>query len=477
VKLLDDHLKEVAVGEAGMIGVAEDDPGLFMRYWNQPEETEQVHREGWFLTGDYARQDAEGYFWFLGRRDDLINTFGYRISPHEVERVMKTHPAVADCVVVGEEIERHKTLVAACVIRGPGAQVSAQELLDFGATHLAAYKCPKRIHFIPDYPRTKNGKVLRKQLKAWVEGQAAEVAVDFAPKRQRRMTATSRPRRSMLYVAGDNRRQLEKARTLPADSLILDLQESVVSAHKEAARDNVVAAVQTGGYGPREVVVRVNALDSLWGRDDVAAVAALPVDAVLFPRVQGAADVEAACLALDAAGGIERPLMAMIESPRGVLRAAEIVAASPRVVCLVMGTTDLAGELRVNLTPDRLGLLTALSWVVLAARAHQRAVVDGPHLDLKDPYACELACRQGRDLGFDGKTVIHPAQLPYTNDAFTPKPADVDRARRIVEALEQARDEDRSAVVVDGRVVEPAQAQCAYRLLALDRAIRALTGQ
>jgi len=169
VRLLDAELNEVAQGEEGMIAIPDSDPGLFIRYWNLPEETARVRQGGWFLTGDYARKDEDGYIWFLGRKDDIINTFGYRVSPHEVERVMKTHPEVADCVALGQEIGKDKTLVAACVILQPGASCNEEQLLQFGEEHLAGYKRPKIVHIMDDFPRTKNGKVLRKQLKQQIQ--------------------------------------------------------------------------------------------------------------------------------------------------------------------------------------------------------------------------------------------------------------------------------------------------------------------
>ena len=164
VSLLDSSLNPVAVGEEGMICIAEDDPGLFLEYWKLPEETAEARHDGWFFTGDYARQDEKGYIWFLGRKDDIINTFGFRVSPHEVERVFKAHGEVADCVAIGEEIDKDKTLVSICIIRKPGSKISEEELLEYGSKHLAKYKAPKKVHFMHDYPRTKNGKVLRKQL-------------------------------------------------------------------------------------------------------------------------------------------------------------------------------------------------------------------------------------------------------------------------------------------------------------------------
>jgi acyl-coenzyme A synthetase/AMP-(fatty) acid ligase len=176
VRLLDDDLEEVPAGEEGMICISDDDPGLFLRYWNLPEETAKHRRGGWFLTGDYARRDADGYVWFIGRRDDIINTFGYRVSPHEVERVMKTHPDVADCVAIGEDIDREKTLVVACVVARTGASITPDELLRFGERHLAGYKRPKKVYLVTDFPRTKNGKVIRSALKKAIEARGAERA-------------------------------------------------------------------------------------------------------------------------------------------------------------------------------------------------------------------------------------------------------------------------------------------------------------
>jgi acyl-coenzyme A synthetase/AMP-(fatty) acid ligase len=165
VRLLDpETLREVAAGEEGMICLPADDPGLFMRYWNLPEETGKAFKDRWFLTGDYARFDDDGYIWFLGRRDDIINSFGYRVSPHEIERVMKTHPAVADCAATGEELAADKVLVVAYVMLHPGSSVTADELAAFGREHLAGYKVPKIVYLAADFPRTKNGKIIRKQL-------------------------------------------------------------------------------------------------------------------------------------------------------------------------------------------------------------------------------------------------------------------------------------------------------------------------
>ena len=165
IKLLNpDTLGEVAPGDEGMIAVPENDPGLFLHYWNLPEETARYRHDGYFFTGDYARIDADGYLWFLGRRDDIIKSFGYRVSPYEVERVLKSHPAVADCACVGEEIEKDKMIVVAYVVPHPGADASPDTLLSFGKQNLAAYKAPKRIYFAANFPRTKNGKILRREI-------------------------------------------------------------------------------------------------------------------------------------------------------------------------------------------------------------------------------------------------------------------------------------------------------------------------
>ena len=165
IQLLDpETLQVVPHGEEGMIAVPESDPGLFLRYWNLPDETAKYRHDGYFFTGDYAKVDEDGYLWFLGRKDDIIKSFGYRVSPYEVERVLKSHPAVADCACIGEEIEKDKLLVVAYVIAQPGAEVSAEQLQTFGQQHLAAYKAPKRIYLAKEFPRTKNGKILRREI-------------------------------------------------------------------------------------------------------------------------------------------------------------------------------------------------------------------------------------------------------------------------------------------------------------------------
>ena len=276
-----------------------------------------------------------------------------------------------------------------------------------------------------------------------------------------------RPRRSMLYVPGCSTRYLHKARTLKVDSVILDLGDPILVEMKEASRRFVSEAVLAGGYGRREVVVRVNDLDSPWGRDDVKAVATIGADAILFPNVESRADVGEALAELDAAGGSHLPIMVMVESPMAVLRAEEIAAASDRIACIVLATGDLLNQLHGRRTPDRAALMYSLSRVLLAGRAYDRSVVDGISSDLKDMQSFELACRLARDLGFDGKSLVHPFQLPYCNDAFTPKPHDLAAANEVIEALGRANQEGRGTVVVNGRLVEGHHVSAARRLLAL----------
>ena len=276
-----------------------------------------------------------------------------------------------------------------------------------------------------------------------------------------------RPRRSMLYVPGCSQRYLHKARTLRVDSVILDLGDPILVEAKEESRRNVCEAVLAGGYGRREVVVRVNDLESPWGREDVRMVATTGADAILFPNIESREDVEQALSLLDASGGSHLPIMVAIESPIAVLHAEEIARASERIACMVMATSDLLNQLHARRTPDRLPLVHALSHVLLAARAFDRGCVDGISTNLKDMQAFEYACRLARDLGFDGKSLVHPFQLPYCNDAFTPKPHDLAAAHEVIEALGNANREGRGTVVVNGRLVEGHHVSAARRLLAL----------
>jgi citrate lyase subunit beta/citryl-CoA lyase len=275
-------------------------------------------------------------------------------------------------------------------------------------------------------------------------------------------------------MPGSNARALEKARALDADGLILDLEDAVAPGAKGEARRLVLAALAHGGYGFRETVVRVNGPATAWGAEDLSAAGRSGADAVLLPKVESAAEVRAAEAALDAAGApASLRLWCMIETPRGVLALPEIAAATPRLACLVAGTSDLVKDLRARHTPGRAEVLASLSLLVLAARANGLAALDGVHLDLADDAGFEAACRQGRDLGFDGKTLIHPRTIDAANRAFAPLAGDVAAARAVIEAHAAAERAGSGVAVLDGRLVEALHVEEARRTLALAEAISA----
>jgi citrate lyase subunit beta/citryl-CoA lyase len=289
------------------------------------------------------------------------------------------------------------------------------------------------------------------------------------------MAAIVRPRRSVLYMPGANTRALEKARTLPADALIFDLEDAVAPDAKEAARSNVVAAAGSRAYGKREIVIRANGLTTSWGREDIIAAAGSGADAVLVPKLESAADVTAVVELLDEAGA--PPSMAvwgMMETPRGILHAEEITSASPRLACLVMGTNDLVKDLRARHTPMRLPMMAALGIAMLAARANGLSILDGVYNDIQDAEGFRASCVQGLEMGFDGKTLIHPSQVEPCNEVFAPTSADLAMAEKIVAAFEQARAAGKGVVTVDGRMIENLHVEQAQRQLALARAIAEL---
>ena len=281
----------------------------------------------------------------------------------------------------------------------------------------------------------------------------------------------TRPRRSLLFMPGANTRALEKSRELPADGLIFDLEDAVAPDAKVAARSAVAAALAQGGYGRRELVLRVNALDTEWGEADLAAAVSMPLDAVLLPKVESAERVRETVVRLDKAGALpDLAIWCMIETPRGVLAAADI-AAAPRVVALVMGTSDLTKDLHARDTADRLPLMMSLQLVLLAARANGLAALDGVHLDLADEAGFQALCVQGRTLGFDGKTLIHPKQIAPANAAFAPSEDEIAQANKIIAAHEAALAAGKGIVVVDGRLVENLHVAAAQRTIALAAAI------
>ncbi|MET9875470.1 CoA ester lyase [Actinacidiphila glaucinigra] len=284
--------------------------------------------------------------------------------------------------------------------------------------------------------------------------------------------AILRPRRSVLYMPGANERALEKAKTLPTDALILDLEDSVAPDAKPEARKRVAAAAASGEYGYQEVAIRVNSPGTPWHEDDLRAAAEAGPDAVVVPKVDSAATVHAIERALEAAGAPDRTaIWAMVETPRAMLDARAIAAASQRLRVLVMGTNDLAKELHAEHVPGRAPLLTGLSLALLGAREAGKVILDGVYNDVTDETGFEAECVQGRQFGFDGKTLIHPRQVEVCNRVFAPSPEGADRARRIIEAFEEAVAEGRGVVTVDGRMIENLHVDDARRVLALAEAV------
>ena len=291
-------------------------------------------------------------------------------------------------------------------------------------------------------------------------------------------TTAVRLRRSVLFMPGSNARALDKARSLNADGIIMDLEDAVAPQQKDAAREQIASALAQGGYGLRERIVRVNALDTPWGAADLRAAAQMDTDAVLIPKVQSEDDLKHSIEHLASAGAPSSlRLWAMIETPTGVLNVRQICAASTQLDCLVMGTSDLASALRVTHTTQRTGLLPALGQCVLAAREAGLDILDGVQLDLHDADALQQICHQGCALGFDGKTLIHPRQIEAANNAFSPSAASVQRAQRIVDAWQQASSSGGALVVVDGQLVEHFHVEEAQRVLDIANAITSAIAQ
>jgi citrate lyase subunit beta/citryl-CoA lyase len=276
-------------------------------------------------------------------------------------------------------------------------------------------------------------------------------------------------------MPGSNQRALEKARTLAVDGLILDLEDAVAPAQKVLARELVMTAVNSGGYGQREMVVRINALGTEWGEDDLKAVAWSQAHAICLPKIESATQIRFVADALDSLRApADMAIWAMLETPLGILHAQSIAGAHPRIKVLVMGTSDLAKDLRVPHTPDRLGLLAALGMSVLAARAHGLDILDGVHLDLNDSTGFRALCEQGRKLGFDGKTLIHPSQVEDANAVFGPSAEVIDRARRTLAIWEEAQRAGMGVALLDGKLVENLHADEARRVLAIANVIAEL---
>lgn len=277
---------------------------------------------------------------------------------------------------------------------------------------------------------------------------------------------TPRPTRSVLYIPGSKDRALEKARGLPVDAIIFDLEDAVTPEAKVEARATLKAALEADGYARKLKIIRINGLDTEWGKGDVEALRDAKCDAFLLPKVNGAADIDALAAMLPEG----RDIWAMMETPKGILHAEEI-AAHPRVTGFVAGTNDLAKELNCRYRADRLPMQMALQMIMLAARAHGVTAIDGVYNQFKDQDGLRAECEQGRDMGFDGKTLIHPDQVAVTNECFAPSEAEIDLARRQIAAFEEVEKSGQGVAVVDGKIVENLHVETARKILALAEAV------
>lgn len=460
VKILNpETLQEVGTEEEGMICIGVDDPGLFLEYWQLEEETREAKRNGYFFTGDYAKRDADGYIWFLGRKDDIINTFGYRVSPHEIERVIKTHELVADCVAFGLDVGSGKTIVAIAIIaHNEISKDQEKQILQYGQNNLARYKCPKQLYVIDEYPKTKNGKVLRKELVKIILSQESREDV-YKPEQYR-------ARRSMLFLPANNKRYIHKARTVLADAIILDM-EYILPEHKQEARELLLQEFKRdSSFGYSERILRVNDLGTEEIRKDMDMLKELDIDSLLFPHIETPEQVlEAEALLKTIDKDLE--FMINIESPLGVLNAQQICAVSESLKCIVIGTNKLADRLQINIKKSTKPILCYLSQIALAARAYNKIIIDGPHNNVNDEFSCEASTKSAFQLGFDGKALIHPIQIEYINDIFTPKKEHVEKAIRMLGAYENAQKEGEEVIMFEDEIVDKYQVKWAQRMITL----------
>ncbi len=469
VKLLDpDTLEEVGVEEEGMICIGIDDPGLFLEYWQLEDETAKAKHDGYFFTGDYAKRDKDGYIWFIGRKDDIINTFGFRVSPHEVERVVKTHPLVADCVAFGFDLAKDKTLVAIAVIGHEElTEAQQEEVLKFSQDNLAKYKAPKKIFAMADYPRTKNGKVLRKQLvKNLHELESAhargEEVIEY------------KARRSMLFVPSYNKHNVEKAKSVLADSVIFDL-EAILHEQRDVGREVVREVYKNQGckFGESERILRINNLGSEDLQKDLELAKEIELDALLFSKIDTKEDVLEAVKLIDEVNP-ELTLMIMIETPLSVLNIQEICAASPRVEVVVVGSNKLANRLHIDIKKGSKAMFNYLSQIALAAKAYGKTVIDGPHFDVHDEFACEDSTKDAFNLGFDGKSLIHPVQIEYINDIFTPKQKEVEDYEAMINEYEEAKKQGKEVIMHNNKLVDGSRIKWARKMITLYETYKSL---
>ncbi len=280
-----------------------------------------------------------------------------------------------------------------------------------------------------------------------------------------------RPRRSMLFMPASNFRALEKAKTLACDGVIFDLEDAVSPDAKEEAREQAAATIKFGDYGHRERIIRINGLGTSWWQGDLEAAASVKPDAILVPKIESAADVKAIEGTLVALGDMDTPIWAMMETPKAFLKAEEIVSASNRLTCLVIGTNDLVKDLGASHTPSREPVITALGLAMLAARTRDITILDGVYNDFKNTEGLAAECKQARDMGFDGKTLIHPSQIETANTVFASTDAELQLAERIIASFEKAQADSKGVAVLDGKMIEELHVEQARKSLTMSKII------
>jgi acyl-coenzyme A synthetase/AMP-(fatty) acid ligase/citrate lyase beta subunit len=462
VKLLDpDTLEEVGLEEEGMICIGEDDPGLFLEYWQLEEETAKARHDGYFFTGDYAKRDKDGYIWFIGRKDDIINTFGFRVSPHEIERVVKTHDLVADCVAFGLDLEKDKTLVAIAVIGHEDlTEEQEQEILAFSQANLAKYKAPKVIFGMKDYPRTKNGKVLRKQLVKQLHEQyhAVETGEEIVE---------YKARRSMMFVPAYNKKYVKKAKTVLADSVVFDI-EAILHEQKEIARNTIreVYAEEGSKFGESERVLRVNNIGTEELTKDLELAREIEIDAILFSQIETVEQVLEAERLINEVNP-DLTMMVMIETPLAILNSPDICEASKKTEVIVVGSNSLANRLQIDIKKGSKAIFNYLARIALSAKAYGKTVIDGPHNDVHDEFACEDSTKDAFNLGFDGKALIHPVQVEYINDIFTPTQKEVQEYEEMISKYEEAEKDGKEVIQYKDKLVDKCRIKWAKKMITL----------
>ena len=462
VKLLDPNtLEEVGLEEEGMICIGEDDPGLFLEYWQLEEETAKARHDGWFFTGDYAKRDKDGYIWFIGRKDDIINTFGFRVSPHEIERVVKTHNDVADCVAFGLEIGKDKVIVAIAVVGHEElSEEEEQEVLKFAQDNLAKYKAPKTIFGMKDYPRTKNGKVLRKQL-------VKQLHEQYHAKETGEEIIEYKARRSMLFVPSYNKKYVTKAKTVLADSVVFDV-EAILQEQKETARNVIkeVFAENNSKFGESERILRINSVGTEDFKKDMQLAGEIEIDGVLFSLIETVEQLQEAEKALMEVNP-NLTMMVMIETPLAILNSPDICASSSKLEVVVVGSNNLANRLQIDIKKGSKAMFNYLARIALSAKAYGKTVIDGPHYDVHDEFACEDSTKDAFNLGFDGKALIHPVQVEYINDIFTPTQKEVQEYEEMISKYEEAEKEGKEVIQYKDKLIDSSRIVWAKKMITL----------